>query len=303
MNRVLDAIASGLEQLQSNDCCRFFHGRGQCYPDLGFINVDWFNPLLLITLYQQPEQQAWDEFVEGMQVFNNNAPCVLIQRRFIRGAPTELLWGSLPESPVAIEDGLQFELAFGGKQNYGFFLDMAPGRAWLKQRTKGKNVLNLFAYTCSLSVAAAAGGANGVVNIDMSRAALDVGRKNHRLNGQADRLQRDVQFLPYDIFRSWKKIISKGPYDIIIIDPPSRQKGSFMADKDYARVIRRLPSLMVKGGDILACLNAPEMNEDFLHQLFTDECPQAKFIERLKNRLDFPEKDLQKNLKMLHYQY
>lgn len=301
MNRVLAAIQQGLEQLASPDCCRLFHGRGQCYAGLEFINVDWFNPVLLITLYQQPEQQSWQQFINALQAVQTVAPCVLVQRRFIRGAPIELLWGSIPEQPLALEQGLKYALAFGGKQNIGFFLDMAPGRAWLKQRAEGKRVLNLFAYTCSLSVAAIAGGAKSVLNIDMSSAALNVGRNNHRLNEQTNHLRRDVQFLSYDIFRSWKKITAKGPYDIIVIDPPSRQKGSFIVDKDYVRVIRRLPALAAKGADILACLNAPELGEDFLHQRFALEFSTAEFVQRLNNRQDFPEQDPQKNLKMLHY--
>jgi 23S rRNA (cytosine1962-C5)-methyltransferase len=171
----------------------------------------------------------------------------------------------------------------------------------LRQHASDKRVLNLFAYTCSLSVAAITGGASFVLNVDMSKAALTGGRSNHRLNGQGQAMIQDVQFLPYDLFRSWKKVISKGPYDVVVIDPPSRQKGSFVADKDYARVIRRLPALMPNGGDILACLNAPQLGAGLLHGLFEQECPAAVFVERLANRADFPESDDQRSLKLLHY--
>ena len=59
---------------------------------------------------------------------------------------------------------------------------MKPGRDWLLQNAAGKRVLNLFAYTCSLSVAAIHGGAEEVINLDMASAALATGRKNHQLN-------------------------------------------------------------------------------------------------------------------------
>ena len=52
---------------------------------------------------------------------------------------------------------------------------------------------------------------------------------------------------------------------------------------------------------ITTCLNAPQLGEQFLTELFNDELPQARFVERLSNRQDFPEVDLQRNLKMLHY--
>ena len=301
MKLVIEQISKHLTTAMP-DACRLFHGRGQTYSGLGFINVDWFQPVMLITLYQAPEEQAWQSFIEALPMFQETAACALVQRRYQRGAPTEVLWGEIPESHKALEQGLAFQLEFGAKQNFGFFLDMAPGRQWLRERSQGKRVLNLFAYTCSFSVAAIAGGARSVVNVDMSKAALAVGRNNHQLNGHQSQLQRDIQFLGYDIFRSWKRIIQKGPYDIVVIDPPSRQKGSFIADKDYARVIRRLPQLLSEQGEVLACLNAPELSEDFLKQLFVEECPDLSFVERSANRSDFPEQDQQRNLKMLHYQ-
>lgn len=283
------------------DSIRLFHGRGQCYPGLNFINVDWYQPVLLITLYQQPELTVWDGFVAELQRLPTEVVCVLVQRRYLRDGPMEILRGELPEEVFALEQDLRFSLSFGYKQNIGFFPDMLPGRQWLKQRAAGKRVLNLFAYTCSLSVAAIAGDAHSVVNVDMSRAALNIGRDNHRLNNQAERLKRDIQFLSHDIFRSWRKIINKGPYDIVLIDPPSRQKGSFIAEKDYQRVIRRLSELLPKGGDVLACLNAPELDAGFLTGLFAANCPPASLIERLSNRMDFPERDAERNLKLLHY--
>ena len=301
MKPVIHAISEALAMADDGNARRLFHGRGQCYPGLGFINVDWFQPLLLITLYQPPEEAAWQQFQQQLGQFEHRIDCMLVQRRYLAGAPIETLWGLASAQPLATEQGLEFALSFGKKQNVGFFLDMAPGRAWLRQRANNKRVLNLFSYTCSFSVAAIAGGASSVLNVDMSKAALAVGRENHRLNDQQQRLARDVQFFPYDIFRSWKKIISRGPFDLVIIDPPSRQKGSFIADKNYARVVRRLAALMPQGGDVLACLNAPELDENFLLGLFTHEIPQAEFVERLANRADFPEQDAGRNLKMLHY--
>ncbi len=312
MKPLINAIVNGVNDISNIDLVntqsvnnsesrRLFHGRGQCYDGLGYINVDWFAPVLLITLYQQPEHDDWQSLCEGIRPLSTVVDCAVVQRRYLRGGPMESLWGDIPQQALAVEQGLSYALAFGHKQNVGFFLDMAPGRAWLRQRAENKRVLNLFAYTCSFSVAAICGGAKSVLNIDMSRAALTVGQQNHRLNNQQAALQRDVQFLPYDIFRSWKKISNKGPYDIVIIDPPSRQKGSFIATKDYARVVRRLGDLMPEGGQILACLNAPELAEDFLHDVFAAECPQADYVERLQNSDDFPERDTRRNLKMLHY--
>jgi 23S rRNA (cytosine1962-C5)-methyltransferase len=301
MQVVFDAINEGL-QSPGPEARRFFHGRGHCYEGLAFINVDWFPPVLLITLYEQPDNQPWQVFLEQLKSLQPQLECAIVQHRYQPGAPITPLWGGLPDKHNAVENDLLFALQFGGKQNFGFFLDMAPGRAWLKEHAQAKKVLNLFAYTCAFSVAAIAGGAHSVVNVDMSGAALNVGRLNHRLNGHQQRLKRDVDFMPYNLFRSWGKVLRKGPYDIVVIDPPSRQKGSFMADKDYARVVRRLPELLTEQGQVLACLNAPELSESFLLDLFAEYCPQLVFVTRLENRSDMPEKYPQRSLKMLRFQ-
>jgi 23S rRNA (cytosine1962-C5)-methyltransferase len=309
MQRVVNAVKEAVENGVNGsiktgsqiDSRRLFHGRGQCYSNLGFINVDWYHPVIIITLYQEVCQLDWQQLLTGLDGLVETIDCLLVQRRYLRGAPIECVWGQLPEQAVAHEQGLQFSLAFTSKQNIGFFLDMSTGRQWLRDRAANKRILNLFAYTCSLSVAAIAGGARQVVNVDMSRGALTVGRKNHQLNQHAQKLKRDIQFMPYDIFRSWRAITKKGPYDIIIVDPPSRQKGSFIADKDYVRVVRRLEALMPEGGEVLLCLNAPELGESFLHDLMSAHIPQSQRIERLHNRADLPEVDPERNVKMIHY--
>lgn len=284
-----------------SDARRLFHGRGHCYPGLEYLAVDWYAPIVLVTLFRQAPKEEQQVLLSALEALSPSVTTILLQRRYIRGGPIEVIRGGLPQTALARERGWRFRLALGGKQNIGYFMDMSPGREWLAERCSAKRVLNLFAYTCAFSVAAMGAGAHQVVNIDMSRSALNQGRENHRLNGQESALVRDVSFLSHDIFRSWKKLRTMGPHDIVIIDPPSRQKGSFEAERDYGRVLRRLPELMPAGGDILACLNAPQLPPGFLHTQFQRECPGAVFVERLPTRADFPEADSERNLKMLHY--
>jgi 23S rRNA (cytosine1962-C5)-methyltransferase len=175
---------------------------------------------------------------------------------------------------------------------------MEPGRQWIEQHAANKRVLNLFAYTCAFSVIAIGAGAEKVVNVDMSSAALNLGRANHQLNGLA---KNKSEFVAENILKSWSRVKKPGPYDVVIIDPPSYQKGSFVAEKDYGKVIRRLPELMPDGGLVLACLNAPELSEGFLKQQFIEQCPQAIFIERLRPHPDFPDVDPEQQLKLLVY--
>ena len=66
--------------------------------------------------------------------------------------------------------------------------------------------------------------------------------------------------MPYDILKSWSRIKKRSPYDIIIIDPPSFQKGSFAATKDYEKIIKNLMILANENCVVLSCLNAPELD-------------------------------------------
>jgi 23S rRNA (cytosine1962-C5)-methyltransferase len=146
--------------------------------------------------------------------------------------------GSVPEPHVVNEDGAAFRVHLLRGLNHGFFLDMAEGRRRVRELVAarpGAKVLNLFAYTCSFSVVALLAGARQVTNVDMSDGALAIGKRNHLHNG----LTAGASFLPHDIFSSWGKITRGGPYDLVVLDPPSYQKGSFVAEKDYARLIRR----------------------------------------------------------------
>ena len=155
-----------------------------------------------------------------------------------------------------IESGLTYRLDLGRNQNNGLFLDMRYGRDWVREHAAGKRVLNLFAYTCGFSVAAIAGGAEFVVNLDMAKAALSRGRDNHHLNNHD---LKKVSFLGHELFKSWGKVRKMGPYDLIIIDPPSFQKGSFALTKDYQKILRRLPELLTADGVVLACVNDPTL--------------------------------------------
>ena len=92
-----------------------------------------------------------------------------------------------------------------------------------------------------------------------------------------------------------------GPYDLIVVDPPSYQKGSFIATKDYARLMRRLPDLLVPGGQVLLCLNAPELGTDFLRGQMAEITPELEFVERLANPAVFADVDEERSLKVMVY--
>lgn len=227
---------------------------------------------------------------------HSQAHTLLLQHRYLPDSTTQWLRGEVVNEWLIRESGLRYKVDFGKKQNCGLFLDMRYGRDWVRAQADGKRVLNLFAYTCGFSVAAIAGGAEHVLNLDMARGALNRGRENHRLN--AHDLSR-VGFMGHDLFKSWGMVKKSGPYDLVIIDPPSFQKGSFQLDKDYPRVLRRLPELLSTGGAVLACINDPGVGPDFLIEHMATEAPGLAFEQRLENPPEFADADINGGLKTL----
>ncbi|MDY7560912.1 class I SAM-dependent methyltransferase [Pseudomonas sp. 10B1] len=295
---LLDALNTAPEEAR-----RLFHGRGRRWPGLENVTADWLKGVVLVSLFKEldaTEMTALRQMLEALTVSPQWLDCgahtLLLQHRYLQDSSTEWLLGEPFDHGVIIEHGLQFKLDFGRNQNTGLFLDMRYGRNWVRAHSQGKRVLNLFAYTCGFSVAAIAGGAQQVVNLDMAKAALSRGRENHRLN-QHD-LSR-VGFLGHDLFKSWARVKRDGPYDLIIIDPPSFQKGSFVLTKDYQKILRRLPGLLNNQGIVLACINDPSIGSDFLIDHMAIEAPNLTFQYRLENPPEFADEQVEGGLKAL----
>ncbi|MDH5914162.1 class I SAM-dependent methyltransferase [Vibrio splendidus] len=289
-----------------NELRRIFHGRGKFWPGLDQLTCDWVDGQLLVNVFKEVDDEFLSSLKAGLVDLTNKdiwqakqGTSIVLQHRYADGAPSEVLWGELNDSPVVVEHGLKYQLDIGRNQNFGLFLDMRNGRQWVQDNAKDKNVLNLFAYTCGFSVAAIAGGARQCMNVDMSRGSLNKGRDNHRLN---DHDMRSVNFLGYDIFKSWGKIKKGGPYELVIIDPPSFQKGSFALTKDYKKILRRLPDLLTEDGEVIACVNSPAVSPNFLIETMAEEAPSVEFIERLDNPPEFVDVDLDSSLKVLRFQ-
>lgn len=287
-------------RLPENELQRLLHGRGFRFPDFTYINIDWLAPVILIILYKEVEdswlQQLSGQLLKKMSDLGFCVKSIQVQYRCRDFAPTAVLCGEPISDLVATENGLKYKLHLGSKQNYGLFLDMKNGRKWVQEHARNKHVLNLFAYTCAFSNAAIAGGAKQVVNLDMSKAALAVGRENHRLNSHD---LSKVKYLGHDLFKSWGKVKRFGPYDLVIADPPSLQKGSVNVKRDYPKIIRRLPELLNAGGEALLCLNSPDLGFSFLKKTLRDECPQAQLICQIDPPAVFANIEADRGLKCL----
>ncbi|MEH3296573.1 bifunctional 23S rRNA (guanine(2069)-N(7))-methyltransferase RlmK/23S rRNA (guanine(2445)-N(2))-methyltransferase RlmL [Raoultella planticola] len=151
----------------------------------------------------------------------------------------------------------------------GLFLDHRIARRMLGQMSKGKDFLNLFAYTGSASVHAGLGGARSTTTVDMSRTYLEWAERNLRLNGLTGRAHRLMQA---DVL-GWLRE-SDEQFDLIFIDPPTfsnskRMEDAFDVQRDHLRLMTDLKRLLRKGSTIMFSNNKRgfRMDHDGLAQL------------------------------------
>lgn len=132
------------------------------------------------------------------------------------------------DGPVSfIETGISFEADVLKGQKTGFFLDQREARRLVGKISRGKRVLNLFAYSGAFSVHAAMGEAAFVLSVDVSLPALESAERQFRLNGLNPDDANRYAFMEADIFELMQESQApEGPYDIIICDPPALAKSS-----------------------------------------------------------------------------
>ncbi|MBT4147110.1 MAG: methyltransferase domain-containing protein [Gammaproteobacteria bacterium] len=270
----LPKTPEGLLQAQ-----RLFHGRGHAYPGLHHLTIDWLPPVILITLFAPEPLANIESLADYLLSQFTDCKNVQLQHRYQLSGPIAIIRGETITRLAIQEDNLHFNLSLGQSRNTGLFLDMRNGRRWVQAHSQDKRVLNLFAYTCGFSVAAVAGNAKSVLNVDMSSAALNVGRKNHRLNQQE---LSSVRFEKLDIFKSFSRFKRRGPFDLLICDPPTLQKGSVDIARDYPKILRRLDQFMAPDATLLLCLNAPELGREYLLEHMAELAPQYNLIHEIK---------------------
>lgn len=152
------------------------------------------------------------------------------------------------------EYGLEFEVELGLYADTGIFLDQTNTRAMVMESSSGRKVLNLFCYTSSFSVYAAAGGAESVVSVDLSNVYSAWSRRNLDANGFLD--QKKYSVVTMDASAFLDQAIERGDkYDLVIFDPPafsnSHKAEDFDVQKDYLGFLSRINMLLVEGGAVV----------------------------------------------------
>ena len=159
------------------------------------------------------------------------------------------------------EGGLCFRVNLFDYLDTGLFLDHRPVRTRIREMARGKRFLNLFAYTATASVHAAAGGARTTTSVDLSATYLEWASRNFSLNGFTGPTHRLLQadtlaWLEHD----------RGEYDLIFVDPPtfsnSKRTDDFDVQRDHVRLLKLCGARLAQGGMILFSNNARRFKLD-----------------------------------------
>jgi 23S rRNA (cytosine1962-C5)-methyltransferase len=171
-------------------------------------------------------------------------------------SPAQPVFGPHLGEVIACEESLLYLVRPGEGLSVGLFPDMRGGRARVRAWAGGQRVLNCFAYTCGFGVAAMAGGAARVLNLDLSRAALAWGQENYRLN---DFTPDSYDFAYGDVFDWLGRLARRWDlFDLVILDPPGFSKtkhGRFSAASDYGSLATLAARVVAPDGLLLACCN------------------------------------------------
>jgi 23S rRNA G2069 N7-methylase RlmK/C1962 C5-methylase RlmI len=192
------------------------------------------------------------------------------------------------------EGGLRFRVNLSDYLDTGLFLDQRKTRGLVREISPGKRVLNLFCYTASFSVYAAAGGAQSVDSVDMSNTYLDWAKTNFTLNG-LEALQVSPAVLnqggnlpPYRLIRAdalrFLETASSLRWDLIILDPPAfsnskKMTGILDLKRDHPNLVAQCLRLLSPGGRLIFTAkgftldpkNYPEAGLEDIRETIRDE--------------------------------
>jgi len=312
-----------LERLthEGTDCVRLLHG---VVEGAAGVTVDRYGPILLVQTWREPLAEGELDTLAAVAADALGTALTPCWNHRGDGPGGSARDDAELKAPVGHELGLAYDVRPRHRgQDPLLFLDLRAGRRWIKDATHDKTVLNLFAYTCSIGVAALAGGARQVVNVDFARSALAVGEANAaRLVTDPTELGERFVTIADDVIPVVRQMAgltmplrgkrarpftrrAARQFDLVVLDPPRWAKGDYGAVdvvRDYASLFKPALLATAPGGTVLATNHVPEVaREDWLASL--ERCavkagrPLAS-LETITPEEDFPSPDGRSPLKI-----
>lgn len=186
------------------------------------------------------------------------------------------------------ENNLQFLVNLEDYLDTGLFTDHRITRQMVRQEAKDKHVLNLFCYTGSFSVYAAAGEAASVTSVDLSNTYINWAEKNFTLNGLKDKER--FHFVKADVLQYLDQL-PENHFQLVVLDPPTfsnskMMKAFFDVQQDHVSLINRVLRTITPGGVLYFSTNYTK----FVLETESIHAQQIKDITRQTTPFDFEKK-------------
>ncbi len=220
-----------------------------------------------------------------------------------RGKPPAALHGVLPTvASEVVELGLRYSIDPWAPLNPGLYLDARPARAWLKENSQGRRVLNLFSFAGSLGVAAMAGGASSVTHVDSQKRALKRCVTNHELNQQRVD-HRDLLCEDVPRFMAKARAGSRRFGGIIVDPPPTREGNTQSGALGPISLAAEACELLEPGGWVLCFFHHDDRSwEELETAVGTATGRELRILWRGRSGPDFPEEDERRALRLSSFQ-
>lgn len=295
INTLLENALSLRQEMvgSDTDAYRLVNGEGDLLPGLV---IDKYRDVIVVQIGTAGMRQFRPQIVQWL--VNKLHPNSIYEKSLLPSRKEEglqdeqgALFGPIPTDIVEIrENGLRFGVSILHGQKTGFFLDHREMRQQVRELSKGKRVLNCFAYTGGFSVYSAAGEATKIDSVDISVAAIKMGERNMELNGLASDKHR---FIAADVF----EFLREQPldYDLIVLDPPAfakRQKDVVQACRGYKDINRLAMQKMPPGSLLLTSSCSYHVDEGLFQTVVFQAAVEAgrtvRIIGRHRMAVDHP---------------
>jgi 23S rRNA (cytosine1962-C5)-methyltransferase len=269
------ALASrhGIHDSASGTAYRLFNGFYEGYPSLA---LDIYASTLLIHDYSdEPNQELIHQLVDYLRERHIWLHAGILKTRNGKTPDQkrgQIIFGENLDTKIKEHD-VWYAIDLTMNRDASFYLDTSNLRKWLIENSKDKTVLNTFAYTGSLGVAAVAGGASKVVQTDRNKNFLNLAKDSYSLNNFP--IQRQ-NFMAQDFFPAISRFkTGKQTFDCVIIDPPifsSTSKGKVDLENESVRLINKVRPLINDGGTLISINNGVYVSGKEYMQVLEELC-------------------------------
>ncbi len=257
---------------------RLVHSEGDFLPGL---IVDRYGDFLVVQILTLGMETFRDILLENLKELFS--PQGIFERSDVKQRTYEgldekkgLLWGEVPEAIPFVENGLNFLANVVTGQKTGFFLDQRDNRLLVKKLSSGRRVLDCFSYNGGFSVAAAVGGAESVIGVDISEAAAKEAVRHAELNGVASKIT-PVNANCFDLLKMYDRQGER--FDLIILDPPAfakNKKALAGALRGYKEINLRAMKLLNPGGLLLTASCSHSLSEVQFQQVLSEAAADVR---------------------------